>query len=257
MNKKNKKDLKIEKLEIRRNLNFMDIPKHVQEAKGKVGQTGMLVARDMVLGGFVGGMVGSGLGRWSLLGGGLAAGLSYYFGIPGLAGFGIGMAAAGLNQKEETTPPPVDGVDMKTRIAEAQERMKAFAEGFKKKLWLDKIGTKKEDEKKETEKQVTEDTTTQTVGALGEGDDPLAEIEQQLIAEAVNFQRENGVQTAADFAGTGSLFDDDEEDEDDMFLPQGPAISTVSRTMEFRPETNGGGMFSAEEMEPEIDFDTI
>lgn len=248
---KNKSKSKLaEKLQIRKKMKALEVPKNSQEAKGKVPQTAMLMVRDMAIGGYLGGRAGAGLGRWSLLAGALSTGIAYYAGIPGLAGFGIGMAAAGMNQPEQPKTTNPDGSGKPDKVAEAVERMNAFHEGFKRKLWLDKIGSKTEEKPKKKE---VEDTPEE-VGNLGNSDDPLAEIEQQLVAEAINYQRESGVQEPDEISGGYHMPYMGEEDEEDDYGEDLENHSNDDSDSDSDTETE---QTYFEELEEEIDFDSI
>lgn len=257
--KKNKEGRKIIELEVRQDLKAMEMPKNYQEAKGRIPQTGMLAMRDIIVGGIVGGRMGTGLGRFGLVAGGVTAGLGYYFGQPWMAGIGVGMAAGGMTaaameNKAPTPPPALDGFDFKTRWEMAMQRMKAFDAGVKKNLFLDKL-TKGKAEVNQEQKTETTDanaaTETPLVEGLGNSDDPLAELEMQMASEAINFQRENGAVAtdASQFAGMDADedFEDEEEevqffrendfeDEEEEFEEGEQAISAAAHTMEFRPE---------------------
>jgi len=253
--KKNEAGREFIELEIRQDLKAMELPKNYQEAKGRIPQAGMLMFRDIIIGGVIGGRMGTGLGRFGLVAGGVAAGLGYYFGQPWMAGIGVGMAAGGMTaaamaDKAPTPPPALDGFDFKTRWAMAMERMKAFDAGVKKNLFLDKL-TKGKAEVKEEQKEETTTTETPPVQGLGNSDDPLAELEMQMASEAINFQRESGneVTDASQFAGMDmdEDFEDEEEevqffrdeefeDEEEEFEEGEQAISAAAHTMEFRPD---------------------
>lgn len=220
--KKNKEGREIIQLEIRQDLKAMELPKNHLEAKGKVPQSGMLMLRDIIVGGVIGGRMGTGLGRFGLVAGGVAAGLGYYFGQPWMAGIGVGMAAGGMTaaamaNQAPVQQPPLQGFDFKTRWELAMARMKAFDAGVKKNLFLDKL-TKGKGEAQDQQKEETPAASeTAPVKGLGSADDPLAELEMQMASEAVNFKRENGPEltSASEFAGTDEEFDEEFEEEFD------------------------------------------
>ncbi len=106
-----------------------------EQTKGDLKRSALETGRDMLVGAIGGGMAGAILGRSSLLVGIAVTGVGHYMGSNGAAAFGVGMMASGgyqavagaLNGREQEG---FEGV---------KERMAAFREEFKRKLFLDKI----------------------------------------------------------------------------------------------------------------------
>lgn len=255
--KKKDKSKDIDRLEIRRELGILEAPRNAYEAKGQTNQSAMLAVRDIAIGGLLGGLAGSAVGRWSPLVGLAAAGLAYYAGSPGLAGVGIGIALGGL---------------MTYKTADtANERMKAFVSGLKEAFQFAKTKQTQDPPTSEPreEPEILQGKAPRTVEhfpdtvsgpeAENTAADPLAEIEQQIIAEAVRFQRENGVQPV-NGAGENSLFDEDDDfedeetgDEDDFDQPDHEAGSDQGASRSAQDKAFAREL-EALDKEPDFDF---
>ncbi|MBA3971850.1 MAG: hypothetical protein H0X46_06835 [Bacteroidetes bacterium] len=113
-----------------------------EHAKGSIKKTAMETGRDILIGAIGGGLAGAVLGRSSFVVGIAVTGVGHYMGSSGAASFGVGMMASGGYQAiagmNGTGKEGFEGI---------KERMNAFKEEFKKKLFLDKIiKSKKGDE---------------------------------------------------------------------------------------------------------------
>ncbi|HRE97742.1 MAG TPA: hypothetical protein PK637_13315, partial [Flavobacteriales bacterium] len=178
-----------------------------------------------------GGIVGAGLGTWSLIPGFVLSATGEVIGSPELTCFGVGMVASGiipdtsLNGTED---------DKKSKFQKAKDRMKTYGKGIMRKFWIDKL-VKKEATKTETKttentsittnaETSTTTTTDQSTSGMGEvkyythpqaEPDPadLAELEkyeEQIRESANSFAQENQISTSENMSGFG---------DDDRFLP--------------------------------------
>lgn len=169
-----------------------------EHAKGDLKKTAMETGRDILIGAVGGGLAGAVLGRSSFLVGIAVTGVGHYMGSNGAAAFGVGMMASGGYQ---AVAGAMNGTE-KEGFEGVKERMSAFKEEFKRKLFLDKIikGKKKEDEK-------SDEQTTNGMGDVqyftypngkeleGAADHlkVLDEIEKKVEASAKQFETKNSV----------------------------------------------------------------
>lgn len=118
-----------------------------EKAKGDLKKTALDTGRDLLIGAIGGGLAGAVLGRSSFLVGIAVTGVGHYIGSDGAAAFGVGMMASGGYQ---AVAGAMNGTE-KEGFEGVKERMAAFKEEFKRKLFLDKIikSKKKEEEKSE------------------------------------------------------------------------------------------------------------
>jgi hypothetical protein len=109
---------------------------------GNAKQAAIDTGKDLLIGAIGGGLAGAVLGRSSLLVGIAVTGISNYLKLKAGTSFGIGMMASGGYQ----TITSVNGTSQ-NGFEGVKERMQAFKEDMKQKLFLDKIlKTKKADE---------------------------------------------------------------------------------------------------------------
>lgn len=125
-------------------------------AKGDFKKTALETGRDILIGAVGGGLAGAVLGRSSFLVGVAVTGVGHYMGSNGAAAFGVGMMASGGYQ---AVAGAMNGTQ-KEGIEGVKERMTAFKEEFKRKLFLDKIIKSKKKEEGKSDEQ----------GANGMGD---------------------------------------------------------------------------------------
>ncbi|HYG53123.1 MAG TPA: hypothetical protein VD905_19625 [Flavobacteriales bacterium] len=130
--------------------------------KGNISSTLTQTGLDLLLGGIAGSFVGSLAGRYSLLGGAVVTGASYYMGSRLGASFGIGIMSGGYFSI-------VNGVGSLegTTMDNIKARSKVFAEGLKQKLFLDKILKSKKT-----------DAATTTTSATAAQSQPVSGTEQ-------------------------------------------------------------------------------
>lgn len=120
-------------------------------AKGDFKKTALETGRDILIGAVGGGLAGAVLGRSSFLVGVAVTGVGHYMGSNGAAAFGVGMMASGGYQ---AVAGAMNGTQ-KEGIEGVKERMTAFKEEFKRKLFLDKIIKSKKKEEGKSDEQGT------------------------------------------------------------------------------------------------------
>lgn len=116
-----------------------------EHAKGDIKRSALETGRDILVGAIGGGLAGAVLGRSSFLVGIAVTGVGHYMGSNGAAAFGVGMMASGGYQ---AVAGAMNGTE-KEGFEGVKERMAAFKEEFKRKLFLDKIIKSKKEEKTE------------------------------------------------------------------------------------------------------------
>ncbi len=104
--------------------------------KGNFKNSALETGKDILVGVLGGGLIGSAIGRPSLLIGILTTGAGHYSGNRLVQLLGIGMMAANGFQKSSTTTNGLDGLDG------IKDRIKAYRESFAEKLYLDKLKKK-------------------------------------------------------------------------------------------------------------------
>jgi hypothetical protein len=150
---------------------------------GNVKQAAIDTGKDLLIGAIGGGLAGAVLGRSSLLVGIAVTGISNYLKLRVGTSFGIGMMASGGYQ----TITSVNGTGQ-SGFEGVKERMQAFKEDLKQKLFLDKIlKTKKTDEGTSGIGDVQYFTYP---GNELNGDAALDHIEQQIAASANAYDAE-------------------------------------------------------------------
>lgn len=153
-------------------------------AKGDFKKTAIETGRDVLIGAIGGGLAGAVVGRSSFLVGIAVTGVGHYMGSNGAAAFGVGMmasggyqAVAGMNGNER------DGFDG------IKDRMAAFKNEFKHKLFLDKIIKSKEKEEGTNGMGEVQYITYPNGKELEGAFDELDRIERQVAESAKNFER--------------------------------------------------------------------
>lgn len=116
-----------------------------EHAKGDIKKSALETGRDILVGAIGGGLAGAVLGRSSFLVGIAVTGVGHYMGSNGAAAFGVGMMASGGYQ---AVAGAMNGTG-KEGFEGVKERMAAFKEEFKRKLFLDKIIKSKKKEESE------------------------------------------------------------------------------------------------------------
>lgn len=105
-----------------------------QETKGNVKASAMATGKDILIGALGGGLAGAIVGRGSLFIGVAITGAGHYMGQSAMTAFGIGMMSSGGYQA-------LKGGDLKglDGLQGVKERVKAFSENVKNRLFLDKV----------------------------------------------------------------------------------------------------------------------
>lgn len=110
-------------------------------SKGDLKKTAIETGRDVLIGAIGGGLAGAVVGRSSFLVGIAVTGVGHYMGSNSAAAFGVGMMASGGYQ---AVSGAMSGAES-DGIEGVKERMLAFKDEFKRKLFLDKIIKAKEE----------------------------------------------------------------------------------------------------------------
>lgn len=157
-----------------------------EHAKGDIKKTAIETGRDVLLGAIGGGLAGAVIGRSSFLVGIAVTGVGHYMGSDGAASFGIGMMASGGYQ---AVAGAMNGPE-KEGFEGVKERMQAFKEEFKKKLFLDKIIKPKAKEEDATNGMGEVQYFTYPTGKELEGPiEDLNRIERQIIESGKAFEQ--------------------------------------------------------------------
>lgn len=153
--------------------------------KGDIKKTAIETGRDVLLGAIGGGLAGAVIGRSSFLVGIVVTGVGHYMRSDGAASFGIGMMASGGYQAASGA---INGSE-KEGFEGVKERMEAFKEEFKKKLFLDKI-IKAKSKEEGTNGMGEVQYFTYPNGKELEGPlEDLNRIEQQIAESAKAYER--------------------------------------------------------------------
>jgi hypothetical protein len=159
------------------------------DAKGNVKNTVFETGKDLLVGVLGGGLVGSAIGKPSLLVGILTTGIGHYSGNRLAQLFGLGLMASNGFQKNAS----VNGVDNMDGMDGIKDRVLAYRDSFAQKFYIDKFLKKK--------------AATTTVGAIPGTEDvgdvqyfnygdsmgdlaALDDIEQQLADSALAYQQQ-------------------------------------------------------------------
>lgn len=124
------------------------------DTKGSVKNTVIETGKDLVVGVIGGGLIGSAIGKPSLLVGLGVTGAGHFFGSRLVSLLGVGMMAANGFQSQSS----VSGIDDNSLLG-VKDRVLAFKNTFSQKLFLDKFLAKKADTS-------TDSTTVAGVGDL-------------------------------------------------------------------------------------------
>lgn len=173
-------------------------------AKGSIKHSALETGRDILVGAIGGGLAGAVFGRSSFLVGVAVTGVGHFMGSGGTAAFGVGMMASGGYQ---AVAGAMNGTQ-KEGFEGVKQRMGAFKEEFKRKLFLDKIPgiKKKEDDKSDDGTNGMGEVQYFTYPGskeLGETDEldmsALERIEKQVAESAQKFEAKQSVSGTAEF----------------------------------------------------------
>jgi hypothetical protein len=157
-------------------------------------------ARDMVIGGLGGSLIGNViLGRYAFITGLIVTGLGHAYDSPTASGFGIGLMASG-GFKGGNGLSGTDGVEGFNGLNGVKDRFSRYTDNFKKQLFIDKLPTgKKKVESTESQESGVNGTTyyeTSPGQFLGKGEvdySAVEKLEQQLENSAREFSKANSV----------------------------------------------------------------
>jgi hypothetical protein len=189
-------------------------PKHVLEdieAKGDVKNTLIKSVAQVVVSSVAGSLAGSYCGNWSfLIGPALVLG-GNYTDLALLSPLGTGMIAGAIARpKDEPKPAKTDangkelsGFDLKEELKNAKDRALHWKESFLSRTYLDKVFKKKAAQNSNTankskQRTIAQEESPEDMNGLSDapGDaQTLDEIEKQLIASAMEFQKKQQGQT--------------------------------------------------------------
>ena len=155
---------------------------------------------DIVVGGLLGATAGAIVGRGSFFAGMAVSGAGHYFGSRATAAFGVGMMATGGYQLAGMNGTSVSGIDA------VKERLLAFKDDLKHKLFLDMII-----KSKKTAQDGSNDETTNGLGEVQYFNYPnkelegtplnfnaLEHIEKQIAASAEKHAAKQGISGTRD-----------------------------------------------------------
>ncbi len=94
---------------------------------------------DFVVGAFVGGAIGSALGKWSILAGVATNYIGHRYEIHAVSSMGVGMMACGYANPKGTVNGVEGTADDMYGLEGAKDRAIAYGKNFAQKLWLDKV----------------------------------------------------------------------------------------------------------------------
>jgi len=156
------------------------------KTEGDWKNTGIKTGIEMLLSVLVGGAIGSTIGKPSLVLGLATTAFGHYTGVNWLPPIGIGMMAS--SNPLGTKQPTVSGFDIKTEVQNAKDRLVGFKDSLLQRTYLDKII-------KPTGNSGSGETTN-GFGSVGDNNDALRQVEDQLVRSAIEFKRERGESTS-------------------------------------------------------------
>lgn len=141
------------------------------------------------------------IGKWGFLAGLGFIGLGCYKNLSWAVPLGIGMSASALMLAKEESVEGIEGFDFKTEVAKAKARLVGLKDSLMDKTYMDKV-FKRKTEKKE-DKRIAENS--EDVNGLSDGsvsEEALQEIEKQLVASAMEYQRTKSAESPIQMEGT-------------------------------------------------------
>jgi hypothetical protein len=142
------------------------------------------------------------LGKWGFLAGIGLIGLGCYKDLSWAVPMGIGMSSSALMLAKEDVSAGREGFDMNSEVAKAKSRLSALSESFMSKSYIDKIfKAKSEDGTKKLSAGANE---SEDISGLGVpvSEETLQEIEKQLVASAMEYERNNHAESSRQMEGT-------------------------------------------------------
>lgn len=171
-------------------------------AKGDFKKTAIETGRDVLIGAIGGGLAGAMVGRSSFIVGIAVTGVGHYMGSNGAAAFGVGMMASGGYQAAASA---MNGSE-RDGFEGVKDRITAFKDEFKRKLFLDKI-IKNRDNEEGTNGMGEVQYITYPNGKELEGPmEDLDRIERQVAESARNFDRKQSFSGGIGTLGEEPIF---------------------------------------------------
>ena len=170
------------------------------KTKGDMKNTAIKTATQVGIGVVGGGILSAIIGKPSFLIGLTLAGIGNYNDNSWLAPLGIGMMASS-HIAPNTSESSVSGFDLKEQGEKIKERLAALKDSFMSKTYMDKIfkgkptatkGSEANTRKSFSEEIPETEEITNGFGNLTQSENTLNQIEQQLVASAMEFQRSRG-----------------------------------------------------------------
>lgn len=165
------------------------------EAKGDVKKTAIKTTTQLGVGVIGGSVMTAIMGKWSFLPALALMGAGNYTDKTVVSTLGTGMAASSLTLAVEDALHGVEGFDLKTEAGKAKQRLMTLKDTFLSRTYLDKVFKKKEasKENKNSQRKVEsgEEQPEEVNGLEAPASTELDNIEKQLIASAMEFQKKN------------------------------------------------------------------
>lgn len=142
------------------------------------------------------------LGKWGFLAGLGLIGLGCYKDLSWAVPVGIGMSSSALMlAREEETARESSGFDLNTEVAKAKTRLSALTDSFMSKSYMGKIFKGKQTEQQRMSAGGEKSGDVSGFGELPAGEQTLEEVEKQLVAQAMEFERKQN-EDSSEVSGT-------------------------------------------------------
>jgi len=144
------------------------------------------------------------IGKWGFFAGLGLIGLGCYKDLSWAVPLGIGMSASALMLAKEETVQGVEGIDLNAAMSKAKERLVGLKDSFMDKTYMDKVFKPKTDKKAENKRISSSEQTSEDVNGLSEepvSEEAIEEIEKQLVASAMEFQRKQNAESSRQMEG--------------------------------------------------------
>lgn len=163
------------------------------ESKGNLKKTAIKTGTQLGAGVIGGSVMATIMGKWSFLPALLLMGVGNYTEKPVVSTLGTGMAASSLTLAVDGALQGVEGFDLKTEAGKAKQRLISLKDAFLSQTYLDKVFKRKEAKKGGASQRKVESGGQQPEEINGleapAGTELLDDIEKQLIASAMEYQR--------------------------------------------------------------------
>jgi len=162
------------------------------ETKGNLKDTAIKTGTQFGAGVVGGAVLTAVMGKWSFLPALILMSAGNYADKPVISTLGTGMAASSLTLAVDDALNGAEGFDLKTEAGKAKQRLINLKDAFMSRTYLSKVFAKKEkkDEKKTQRKVSGGEELPEEMNGLNEpGMTELENVEKQLIAEAIAFQK--------------------------------------------------------------------